>query len=364
MRRLGFVALAAALSGCAGVGPGEDRPFVITSGSQVGDLYWNGELTDSRSNRWNVWILPGIAPSVQFGGEAWGDAWRFARRLGEGDYWAERGDDVCDGLEFAGQDTVQDFWLSGTREDFSEASEAIAANLRETPFGWIPRVLGNAAWGYVIKPLARLGGMPLGVAGGLSYAVAAPTLQVAARPVGGLGYGVAAGTAAPLGRIAFHHPAFLLALFNREPAPRHDGSFGLEIISGPDAFDGAWDAPEGEGLAPLLAEPAAGAPPTEAPGEPGFELELATYLRATRRSLLVARGPGRGLSESWSTEQALSALGQVPLLDELRGLEDLTSPELVWVAWGRISALDPSGALLDREAFLAEVGAICGRHAR
>jgi hypothetical protein len=214
------------LAGCA-----SDRNFVVTDASQVGDLYTRGELTDHKGNRWDVTILPGVVPPFEHARAAFVESREIVSDLGEGDFWVKRGDDVTDGVRFAGKTCLADFMKDGIAEDYSLASAAIAANARETPIGWIPRIVGNAVWGYVVKPAGRVVLAGAGAACGLGYSAVAPTAQVLARPVGGAGCAVGGGVVLPAGLLAWQQPAYLFALMNREPDVASDGSFGLRIKS-------------------------------------------------------------------------------------------------------------------------------------
>jgi hypothetical protein len=209
---------------------GGERPFVATSATQLGDLYLYGELTDTRGNRWNVWLLPGVVPPIEDAGEMWELSGELLEDLGEGEFWGNRVEDVGDGLEFAFEDSLGDFMVMGIAEDYGDTAEDLGELARETPFGWIPRMAGRAVWGFVLKPLGRVGGGLLGFVGGIGYAAGAPVVQVAARPVGSVVVAVGGGVIAPVGVIAAHQPLYAFAIMNREPAERHDGSFGLEII--------------------------------------------------------------------------------------------------------------------------------------
>lgn len=231
MRLAFFLALILLSSACSSVEDGaESRPFVITSASKLGDLYWRGELTDSKGRRWNVWIIPGVGTSLEVGAEAFVDAYDFAKGPGEKEFWIKRGEDVQDGVEFAVEDCLGEFLLEGIAEDYVSTGENISANIEETPFGWIPRIMGNVLWGYVLCPAGRLALAPVGMAGGFGYSLVVPTGQVVARPVGGVTWIVLAGVATPALRIGLHQPIYLFSLFNREPSADQDGQFGLEII--------------------------------------------------------------------------------------------------------------------------------------
>ena len=139
------------LPGCASPGAApaeEERPFVIGNAAQLKDLYWRGELTDQKGNRWNVWILPGIAPPFEDAGRAFRKSGDVADDLVEAAFWEDRALDFKDGCDFAWRRSLKEFTVDGTSKDIARANAAIAANAKETPFGWIPRIGANAFWGY------------------------------------------------------------------------------------------------------------------------------------------------------------------------------------------------------------------------
>ena len=252
--------LVAGLAGCAASGAARpDRPFVVTSGEQLRDLYWRGELTDSEGNRWSIWIVPGIVPPVEGGAEAFRDATDYAAELGDGDFWRNRGEEFENGVEFAYRDALWEFLVEGIGRDYRTATRSIQRNIEQAPFAWIPRIIANALAGYVVKPVLRTAVAPLGVAGGAAYATLVPTGRVGARPVGGVFWAAFAGLAWPTLELAFHQPAWLLSIWNREPDPSQNGDFGMRIIQwGP---GGPPEAPQAPPEAKKPPEKAAAATP-------------------------------------------------------------------------------------------------------
>ena len=218
--------------------PREERPFVITSASRLRDLYVRGELTDSRGYRWNVALIPGLVPPIEKGRDAFVNAGDFLDDLWTVAFRDRRAQEVEDGLEFAEDSIVENLTVQ-LPDDVARTTRRIRRNYEEAPFGWIPRILGHALWGYVVVPAGRLAMAPVGFAGGLTYATVAPVGQVLARPVGAATWAAGAGVAAPVVSIAAHQPIWLLAIPNREPDPSLDGRFGLEILARPDASTAA-----------------------------------------------------------------------------------------------------------------------------
>jgi hypothetical protein len=218
-------------AGCMTGGPhASERPFVITNASQLRDLYWRGELTDSKGNRWRIWIVPGITPPLEGGAEAFSDAWDYSTELFEGPFWKRRGKEARDGLEFAIDDVARDFLVDGIADDYRNASQRISKNIADAPFAWIPRIVANALVGYVAKPAARTALAPVGIAGGLAYSALVPPANVVARPVGSVAWAGFAGIAWPAFKLTWHQPAYLLSMPNREPDVSHHGDFGMYVI--------------------------------------------------------------------------------------------------------------------------------------
>lgn len=255
---LGFAA------GCATGGPQKsERPFVITNASQLRDLYWRGELTDSKGNRWRIWIVPGITPPVEGGAEAFSDAVDYSTELFESSFWKRRRSEVGNGVEFAIDDVARNFLVDGIADDYREASGRISKNVAEAPFAWIPRIVANALVGYVAKPAARVALAPVGIASGLAYSALVPPAKVVARPVGSVAWAGLAGIASPAFKLTWHQPAYLLSMLNREPDVSHHGDFGMYVIEWAEgsAPGGAPRLPE----APLLEEETVVEPPEVEP---------------------------------------------------------------------------------------------------
>ena len=235
-----LLVLAASLGGCFTVGGPHrhERPFVITNGEQLRDLYWLGALTDTRGNRWEVGLLPGVAPPARQGGRSMADAWDFANDLFEGPFWRDRGAEVRDGMGLAFDDSVRALLIEGIPADYAEANRRIARNMEERPFAWMTRIGLNGVWGYLVKPAGRLVLAPLGMALGIGYSATVPTVQVAGRPPAAAIWMVLSGVVTPALEITFQHLVFPLTLANREPDESHDGEFGMRIVERA--------APEGE----------------------------------------------------------------------------------------------------------------------
>jgi hypothetical protein len=224
-------ALMLMLSACSSAQTGEEsRSYVIGNPTQLGDLYWRGELTDSKGQRWDVWIIPGVASSVEDGLESMSDALRYGKRPLEAQFWRDRAEEISDGLEFAFVDSLKEFVYDGIVKDYREASDNISANMKQTPFGWIPRIAGNALWGYFLKPVGRVAFGPVGMTGGISATLLLPTGQLILRPVGGTTWFALAGLAGPSVKLALHQLIYMFSVFNREPGDSQNGDFGLEII--------------------------------------------------------------------------------------------------------------------------------------
>jgi hypothetical protein len=211
--------------------PGEHvRGWVLTNCQQVGDLWIDGELTDSLGNRWNVKLIPGAKPIVKDAGKGFERIGRYMGRYGQSEIYVKCWTHTKDGATFAGEKVVYDFMICGIGDDYSSASDAIGKNLEEKPFGWIGRIIGNGLWGYVIKPVGRIVATPVGVVGGLVYSVGGTAFEIVKPPVLSIANLAFPCTTVPICLFIWHNGAWLVSIFNLEPDVKHDGSFGLEII--------------------------------------------------------------------------------------------------------------------------------------
>lgn len=229
---LGAVA-ALVLTGC-GDNRTASRPMVLTNGTQLTDLYLEGELTDSKGYRWDVAIIPGISPTLEGVGDSYARAGGYVRRFGtDGVFTDGKSNTVGDLYRFAGSDCLGDYVVGGIGRDYQSTSSDIADLVNDKPFGWYAQVAWRSTWGYVLKPVGRI------VTGVPTSAVTA-TVATAAGSIEGTGRMVLAtsdvavmGTIYPAGRLLWHQPAYLVSIFNAEPALHHDGKWGLHIIGHP-----------------------------------------------------------------------------------------------------------------------------------
>jgi len=208
----------------------EQRAWVITRPDQLRDLYLYGELTDSVGNRWEVGIVPGIVPQLSHAKRAVRAAGSDLAELQAAAFWTKRRQQLNDGMKFAFDDVWKHFLIDGLKGDYHNTSSAIAELLEEKPFAWAPRLAGDALGGYLIVPGGRVGLAPVGMMAGVSYSFLAPGMAVMAPPLKAVGRFALDGVVYPASLIALHHPVYLLAIMNPEPAERHDGRFWLRII--------------------------------------------------------------------------------------------------------------------------------------
>ncbi|WP_372367124.1 hypothetical protein [Candidatus Uabimicrobium sp. HlEnr_7] len=224
---------------------GSKRPFVFTNATQMADLYMQGELTDQNGNRWDIWIVPGMCPVLEFSKDSWVDAGRDLSEYGKKDLWKNCADWSSESLQFSGE-SFSEYLVGGITDDFSDASSNISANVSEAPFGWIPRIVVNAFWGYLIKPTFRLATAPIGIVGGAAGAVIFPVGIVMSPIALAAGKSVIGGTLIPLAGITAHQFVYLFAIPNREPAVEQDGRFGLYITNR--KIDSAYEDEQGDQL--------------------------------------------------------------------------------------------------------------------
>ena len=229
-----FAAVAAVgLTGC-GDQRTASRPMVITNGQQMTDLYIDGQLTDTKGYLWDVAIIPGITPTFEGAGDSYARAGGYIRRYGTSGF-SEDGESnsVGDMYHFAGSDCLGDYIVGGIGRDYRHTSADIADLINEKPFGWYAQIGARSFWGYLIKPIGR-------VVTGVPASAVTATVATAAGAVEGTGRVLCAagdvavmGTVYPAGRLLWHQPAYLVSIFNAEPALEHDRRWGLHIVGHP-----------------------------------------------------------------------------------------------------------------------------------
>ena len=241
-RRCGVLALgvgaALALTGC-GDDRSVSRPMVLTNGTQLSDLYLDGELTDSKGYRWDVAIIPGISPTLAGAGDSYARAGGYIRRFGtDGLFTDGNSNAVGDLYRVAGSDCLAGYMIGGIGRDYRRTSADISELVNDKPFGWYAQVAWRSTWGYVLKPVGRIAtGVPASAVTA-TVATAAGSLEGAGRIVLATSDVAVMGTLYPAGRLAWHQPAYLVSIFNAEPALHHDGRWGLHIIGHPGTDQG------------------------------------------------------------------------------------------------------------------------------
>ncbi len=223
-RIIGFLLISVICSACQG-----GRPFVVTNTAQLSDLYWEGELTDTKENRWGVTIIPGVMPPLRWGKDSWTDAGEILQEYGKEEFWDDNAELFTDSWTFA-KDAIVEYGYEGIGEDFSEASRNISANYQETPFGWIPRIVMNFFWGYLIKPSFRMATAPAGAALGASASIVLPIGYTLYPTFWAIGQSTFNGVIVPIAGVTGHQLIYIFVLPNREPSEDQDGSYGLYII--------------------------------------------------------------------------------------------------------------------------------------
>lgn len=113
---LGMIATIA-LTGC-GDNRAASRPMVLTNGTQLADLYLDGELTDTKGYRWDVAIIPGISPTVEGAADSYARAGGYLRRFGTNGLFEDGNrNSVGDLYHFAGSDCLGDYVIGGIGRD-------------------------------------------------------------------------------------------------------------------------------------------------------------------------------------------------------------------------------------------------------
>lgn len=224
---------AVGLTGC-GDNRAVSRPMVIGNGTQLADLYMDGQLTDTKGYRWDVAIIPGISPTLEGAGDSYARAGGYIRRFGTDGFVNDgKSNAIGDLYRFAGSDCLGDYVAGGIGRDYRHTSADIADLVNDKPFGWYAQVGARSVWGYVLKPLGRIvTGVPASAVAATA-ATAAGSIEGTGRVAMATGDVAVMGTMYPTGRLLWHQPAYLVSVFNAEPALEHDGKWGLHIVGHP-----------------------------------------------------------------------------------------------------------------------------------
>ncbi|GDY14284.1 hypothetical protein LBMAG53_31620 [Planctomycetota bacterium] len=203
------------------------RPMVISNGDQRWDLWWEGRLTDSEGNRWDIGFLPGIWPSLQVAGRSW-------VRCGNYYTYAVPKDGIAQKiLSSSWKDIGGTFLMDGVADDWKSADADISRSWRRKTFGWPAYCAWKATWGFVLKPLGRTVVGSLGVVGGSvagGVCVAGGAVGATAISAGDV---TSAGTVYPVARLIWQQPAWAVSVFTSEPEEEDNGTFTMRIIARP-----------------------------------------------------------------------------------------------------------------------------------
>jgi hypothetical protein len=196
----------------------------------MSDLYWQGELTDHRGNRWDFQWIPGFVPTFRGAGNGFADGWEVTAPMATAGYWKTQGAWMSDCMRWSGRDVLWDFGLAGIGRDVMETSDDLSNVLQDKPFGWIAQLVGRSLTGFVLVPVGRLALAPVGASCGVAASVLRTPLESSGRIVVTAGYASAMGVVVPAVKMAWHQPAWLLSLANTEPDPAGNGDWGVSII--------------------------------------------------------------------------------------------------------------------------------------
>ena len=233
-----FACAAIGLLGLTGCGDqrqaSTNRPMVITQPKQCADLYWNGQLNDSKGYRWDVFIIPGVGATFADAGESYRRAGGYIRRYGTNGLVSDgKKNRVGELYEFAGPTCIGDYMIGGIGRDYRHTSSDIADLANDKPFGWFAYVGGLSMWGYVLKPTGRLITGTIGSSVTAAVATCGGAFEGAGRAIVATGDIAIMGTIVPVTKLAWHHPAYSVSVFNAEPKLEHNGKWGLNIVGYP-----------------------------------------------------------------------------------------------------------------------------------
>jgi len=150
-------------------------------GNQRKELFIKGTVTDQKTHQtWDVILVPGISNITNNAGDGFAASGKDFADLSKKEFWKNIGIEFKDGFKFS-KDVIKSQWVEGIDGDYKGA---VAANKSITP-GEIGSGFEHvASWTWFgIKAVARTAWMPVGVAGGVAYSVAAPVATVAEKPV-------------------------------------------------------------------------------------------------------------------------------------------------------------------------------------
>src|SRR3989449_10524183 len=223
--RLGRVGrLAALVATCAasvvaarGAFAAESRRWILSQPAQLRDLYLDGELTDSRGNRWSVAIVPGVRPQGRRSRDGFRKAGDAVDRWTKASFWQDRQREFHDGVRFAVDDMGRTLIVDGIRRDWRNTRGRVAELRQEKPFAWLAQLAWQTTTGYVILPLGRVTLGAGGAAGGVTYAAVEPAAATS-TPACTAGAGARGkGLVVPAALVLLHQPASLLASLHAEP---------------------------------------------------------------------------------------------------------------------------------------------------
>jgi hypothetical protein len=208
-----------------------NRPMILWKPGTCADLYWNGQITDSKGYRWDVFIIPGIAPPLSGAYDSYARSGGYIRRYGTDGFFSDgRQNKVGELYEYAGPICIGDYMIGGIGRDYRHTSMDIAELYSDKPFGWYANVGARSLWGYIIKPAGRLVTGTIASAFTATVATAGGAFEGAGRIVMATGDIAVMGTIVPAAKIVWHQPAYFVSLFNAEPKLEHDGKWGLHIV--------------------------------------------------------------------------------------------------------------------------------------
>ena len=231
---LAVIAAALALTGCGNGRTAAVRPMVLFNPTQLGDLYMDGQITDSKGYRYDIAIIPGINPTMAGAGDSYERAWGYLKRYGT-DGIANDGKKNAVGeiFSFAFDDCANDFMIHGIGRDYANTSKDIDDLITDKPFGWYAQIAYRTTWGYLLKPAGRLVLGTIGCVGGAAVGTGFGAVEGAGRVTLATGDVATMGTIYPTGRLLWHQPAYLASIWNAEPEPKQDGHWGVHIVGYP-----------------------------------------------------------------------------------------------------------------------------------
>ncbi|OGV49785.1 MAG: hypothetical protein A2X49_02950 [Lentisphaerae bacterium GWF2_52_8] len=126
---------------CAAAYCAESEPKSVDEGyflswKQKGELLWEGQLSDSAGNLYDVWICPGYTAPAKYGAKHWEKGANDFMEYFEGKKYRKTWNTVSDMFETAWDDVFYEWMLKGVPRAWSKHFSAASERVEKRVFGW------------------------------------------------------------------------------------------------------------------------------------------------------------------------------------------------------------------------------------